>query len=206
MYVYICKHICKHDYIYICCVLHARSWHRRAQLLQHRHWRRRHERDHSVSLRELQSAAHLLCLAVSSCYLFRAHTLSLCNIAYHFFLLNLYHTCLGSTPRKTTSHLSRTPWLSAAIETIRGNSAARAAAFSAPRGDSTMELHGGEGRVLHPDSKLAGKELVGSESVRTRNSPDSAHHSARHCANADKAVCGHRRRERACAGCCAEQD
>jgi hypothetical protein len=124
----------------------------------------------------------------------------------HFLLLNLYHTCLGSTPRKTTSHLSRTPWLSAAIETIRGNSAARAAAFSAPRGDSTMELHGGEGRVLHPDSKLAGKELVGSESVRTRNSPDSAHHSARHCANADKAVCGHRRRERACAGCCAEQD
>ena len=184
------------------------SWHRRAQLMQHRHWRRRHERDHSVPLRELKSAAHLLCLEVSSCYLFRAHTLSLslCNIGNHFPLFNLYHTCLGSTPRKTTSHLSRTPWLSAAIETIRGNSAARAAAFSAPRGDSTMELHGGDGRVLHPDSKLAGKELVGSESARKRNSPDSAHHSARHCANADKAVCGHRRRERACAGCCEEKD
>ena len=49
---------------------------------------------------------------------------------------------MGSTPTNTMSHASRTAWLSAAIVTISGNWALSVAAFSAPRGDSTMLVIG----------------------------------------------------------------
>ena len=57
--------------------------------------------------------------------------------------------CLGSTPMNTTSLLSTTSWFPDAIVTLSGNSAASAAALTAPRGDRTMQA-GSPGRVHMP--------------------------------------------------------
>ena len=56
---------------------------------------------------------------------------------------------LGGIATMTHSHLSTTPWLSAAISMMPGNSLFRAAAFLALRGETTME-DGGFGLVSKP--------------------------------------------------------